>query len=139
MAFTIVRIAGKPAIFQSPTPVKTESNSLLLTIEADARLAAAAGGAARYFADAAGLSTDAATRLQSSVLAACRAEFQKLSPTNCSVEITFTRFIDRLEISLAHQGPSSSADAPAVSAGVDSVQHETRNGQSITRLTKFLR
>jgi hypothetical protein len=138
MAFTIVRIAAKPATFHSLTAVNTESKALFLRIEADTRLAAAAGGAARYFADAAGLSTQATAQLQTSVVAACQAEFQKLAQGETCVEITLTRHADRLEIALSHAGGNPAADTPAVSAGVDTVKHEARNGQSITRLTKFL-
>jgi len=138
MASTIVLIAAKPVTFRSPTAVKNEAKSLLLRIDADARLAAAAGGAARFLGDDAGLSTDASNQLQSSVLAACLAEFPKLAQSRSCVEITLTRYSDRLEIALAHPGGGSTADSPAVSAGVDTIQHEARNGQSITRLTKFL-
>jgi hypothetical protein len=138
MASTIVRIAGKPAIFRLLTTVRTEAKGLLLRIDADARLAAAAGGAARYFADAAGLSTDATIQLQSSVVAACQEEFQKLLHRDTCVEITLTRHADRLEIALAHPGGSPAADTPEISSGVDTVHHEARNGQCITRLTKFL-
>ncbi len=118
--------------------MKTELHTLLLRIDADSRLAAAAGGAARYLADSVGLSTDASSQLQSSVVAACHAEFKMLLQVSTSLEITLTRYSDRLEIALAHPGGSPSADSSAVSAGVDTIQHESRNGLSITRLTKFL-
>jgi hypothetical protein len=138
MASIIVLIAAKPVTFRSPIPVKTELHSFLLRIDVDARLAAAAGGAARYLADSAGLSTDATSQLQNSVIAACQAEFQKLTQVDGCVEITLKRFVDRLEIALAHPGGSSTQDNPAISAGVDTIHHESRDGQSITRLTKFL-
>src|SRR5260370_2049411 len=58
-ASTTVRIAGKPATCPWRTPVPTEAKSIHMQIEADPRLAAAAGGAARYFAHAARLEAPA--------------------------------------------------------------------------------
>src|SRR5690349_17408172 len=57
-ASTTARTAGKPATFLLPTPVSAELQNIRMQIDVDARLAAAAGGAARYFADAAGLGHD---------------------------------------------------------------------------------
>src|SRR5258708_28169751 len=68
---TIVRIAGKPATFLLQTPVAAESKSINMQFGADARLAAAAGAAAPYFAHAASLEDDAIAHLPAAILAAC--------------------------------------------------------------------
>ena len=132
-----------------------ELKSLLMHIEADARLAAAAGGVVRYLADAAGLQNDAIARLQSAVIAACSEAFEHLSADHPQLQITFTRFSDRMEVALSHLGEDSPAvgldtiagfaakvgDAGSlqvVLAGFDRVQHETHEGEAITRLTKYI-
>jgi hypothetical protein len=154
MAFTIARIAGKPAKFPLPAPVATEPKTLHLDIDADARLAAAAGGAARYLADAAGLETDATMRLQSSVVMACIESFDHLANAKQHLAVTLTRFPDRIEVALCFQGESppalgrdTIADRPSpggtgegrrsVFAGVDRVQYESHKGQAVTLLTKY--
>lgn len=126
-----------------------------MRIDADARLAAAAGGVARFLADAAGLEGDAVARLQSAVIEACLEAFEHLAGTHPHLEIDFARFSDRLEVSLSHEeaGPvigihtitsfaskqPDRPDNPGPLAGVDRVQHETRGNETITRLTKYLR
>jgi hypothetical protein len=126
-----------------------------MLLDADARLAAAAGGVARFFADAAGLETDAATRLQSAVIDACNEAFEHLSAKHPHLEVTFARFFDRLEVSLSHVEDAPAFDVPTVTsfaakragsagdsevlAGVDRVQHETHGEEVVTRLTKYLR
>jgi len=135
--------------------VATEPKNLHMCIDADARLAAAAGGVARFLADAAGLESDAATRLQSAVIETCLKAFEHLAGQHPHLEIQFGRFSDRLEVSLSHEdaGPalgihtitdfaSKQADHtenPGALAGVDRVQHETHGNETITRLTKYLR
>ena len=126
-----------------------------MCLDADARLAAAAGGVARFFADAAGLETEAVVRLQSAVRDACKEAFKHLSANRPRLEVTFARFSDRIEVSLCHEEdvPSfglrtiaslartktgSGADSETL-AGVDRVQHETRGKEVVTRLTKYLR
>ena len=47
-----------------PAAVGAEPKTLHMLLDADARLAAAAGGVARFLADEAGLETGAAARLQ---------------------------------------------------------------------------
>jgi hypothetical protein len=135
--------------------VATELNSLLLHIEADARLAAAAGGVARYLADAAGLQNDAIARLQSAVIAACSEAFEHLSADHPQLQITFTRFSDRMEVALSHLGEDSPAvgldtiagfaaqvggtgSIQVVLAGFDRVEYETHAGEAVTRLTKYI-
>ena len=125
-----------------------------MCIDADARLAAAAGGVARFLADAAGLESDAVTRLQSAVIEACLEAFEHLAGKHAHLEIDFARFSDRLEVSLSHEdaGPTvgmltitgfagKKLEHPANSGtpkGVDRVQHETHGKEVVTRLTKYL-
>ena len=133
----------------------TELQSLLLHIEADPRLAAAAGGVVRYIADAAGLENDAIARLQSAVIAACSEAFEHLSADHPQLQITFTRFSDRMEVALSHLGEDSPAvgldtiagfaaqvggtgSIQVVLAGFDRVQYQTHGGEAVTRLTKYI-
>ena len=134
----------------------TEAKRIQLQIDADPRLAAAAGGAAHYLGVAAGLEDASLDRLQSAIVAACREEFRKLDAAHPHLEVTLTRFIDRIEVTLAHEeegSPAVNINAVAGSAaqlgdnascacglnGVDRVQFETYDGCAVTRLTKFLR
>lgn len=75
-----------------------------MQIDADARLAAAAGGAARYLADAAGLQDEAISQLQSATVAACQEAFKHLTPEHPRLEVILTRFADRIEVALAQEG-----------------------------------
>jgi len=135
--------------------VATEPKGLLLYIDADARLAAAAGGVVRYLADAAGLQNDAVARLQSAVIAACSEAFEHLTADHPQLQITFTRFPDRMEVALSHlreNSPAVGLDTLAgftaqvdgtgpiqvVLAGFDRVQYETHGGEAVTRLTKYV-
>src|SRR5215831_13145985 len=149
-----VRIAGKPATLRWLQAVATEPKNLHMSIDADARLAAAAGGVARFLADAAGLEGDAATRLQSAVIETCLRAFEHLTGQHAHLEIDFARFSDRLEVSLSHEDagpvvgihtitgfaankPEKTPDSATLS-GVDRVQHETHGKEIVTRLTKYL-
>jgi hypothetical protein len=135
--------------------VATEPKTFRLLLDADARLAAAAGGVVRYLADVAGLENDAIARLQSAVIAACAESFEHLTAEHPRLEITFTRLSDRIEIALSHQGESSPAVGldtiagfaaqvggagpnPGVFAAFDRVQYETHGGEAVTRLTKYI-
>jgi hypothetical protein len=135
--------------------VAPEPKVLLLYIDADARLAAAAGGVVRYLADAAGLQNEAVARLQSAVIAACSEAFEHLTADHPQVRITFTRFSDRMEVALSHlreDSPAIGLDTIAgfaaevggtgsmqvVLAGFDRVQYETHGGEAVTRLTKYI-
>ena len=153
MVSTIARIAGKPATSLWPPAVVTEARSLHLQIDADARLAAAAGGVVRYLADEAGLENEAIARLQSAVIAVCSQAFEHLTTDHPQLEIAFTRFSDRIEVALRHLGddpPAVGLDAIAgfaahgtgsiqvVFAGFDRVQYETRRGAGVTLLTKYI-
>jgi hypothetical protein len=134
--------------------VATEPKNLHMSIDADARLAAAAGGVARFLADAGGLEGDAVARLQSAVIEACLEAFEHLAGKHPHLEIDFSRFTDRLEVSLSHEdaGPTVGMHTitgfaakelgrpgeSAAPAGVDRVQHETHGNEIVTRLTKYL-
>jgi hypothetical protein len=136
--------------------VATEAKRIQLKMDADARLAAAAGGVARCFGDAAGLKDASPSQLQSAVVAACREEFRHLDAAHPHLEVTLTCFADRIEVTLAHEGQSSpplgldavvgfaaqmgqNSGGPGALEGVDRVQFETHGRSAILRLTKFLR
>lgn len=133
----------------------TDAKCIRLQIDADVRLAAAAGGAARYLADAAGLENEAISQLQSTVVAACREAFDHLSGDHPHLDVTLTRLLDRIEVALSYEGEPSPAvglDAvagfaaqigeaarkPHVLAGVDRVQYETQGRVAVTLLTKYI-
>ena len=119
----------------------TEAKSIRLHIDADPRLAAAVGGAARYLADAAGMENDAVAQLQAAVIAACRELFSSLKEDHPSLNVTLTRLPDRIEVSLSHEGTSPQAagwDGNEVPAGIDRIQHETQGNLTVTRLTKYI-
>jgi hypothetical protein len=130
-----------------------------MQIEADPRLAAAAGGAAGYFADAAGLEGAAMTDWQSAIVAACEEAFEHLTQEHPRLDVSFTRLTDRLEVALSREGDTSPAIgldslvglAPQgsdpeertrrtspVLGGVDRVQYESKDGVAVTRLTKYI-
>jgi hypothetical protein len=155
---TTVLTAGKPATFLWRIPVSAEAKSVYLQMEADVRLAAAAGGAARYFADAAGLEGAALSDWQKAIVAACKQAFEHLSREHPRLDVTLSRLVDRLEVALSLEGdtaPAVGLDTLAgfaedsemhanrrgksqVLGGVDRVQYETRDGVAITRLTKYI-
>ena len=134
--------------------VATEAKNLHMCIDADARLAAAAGGVARFLADAAGLESEAVARLQSAVIEACLEAFEHLAGKHPHLEIDFARFSDRLEVSLSHEDASPAVGMHTITGfsanrlkhlgdartpeGVDRVQHETHGKESVTRMTKYL-
>lgn len=126
-----------------------------MEMDADARLAAAAGGAVRFLADAAGLGNSIVAQLQLSIVAACTEAFEHLNRKHPCLEIDFTTYADRIEVALSHEGDASPAvgrdsiagfasraaqgsAGSAAFAGVDRVQYETRGAEVVTRLTKFL-
>jgi hypothetical protein len=131
--------------------VSAEAKALELQIDADPRLAAAAGGAARYLAESAGLTPEEAAELQKSVVAACQDVFAHLAGGHAHLTVTLSRYPDRIEVAMAHEGdaePAVGLDRIAGFAGqvggsgglggVDRVQYEARNGLAVTRLTKYL-
>ena len=152
MAFTIARTAGKLATYPSrPATVTADPKSFQVQIDSDARLAAAAGGVARYVSESAGLESRESSEFQKAVVAACVEAFKLLGGTHPHVTVTTTRFPDRIEVSLTYQpaspatkdsdgsaGPGKPANDSAIK-GVDQLQREVREGSSTTRLTKYLR
>jgi hypothetical protein len=131
--------------------VSAEAKGIQLQIDADARLAAAAGGAARFFAEAAGLTSEEAADLQKSIVAACEEAFEHLSGEHPHLTVTLTRYRDRIEVAMAHEGSAEPAvgldriagfashvGASGGLGGVDRVQYEAHDGLAVTRLTKYL-
>jgi hypothetical protein len=136
--------------------VATEPRSFHLQLDADDRLAAAVGGAARYLADSAGMENDAVSQLQSSIVSACRGAFDDLPADAPHLHVTLKRYADRIEVALCHRGGAlpavglddiagfarrgaGGAAGTGVLDGVDRVQYETHGGEAITRLTKYIR
>jgi hypothetical protein len=136
--------------------VPTDAKSIRLRVNADARLAAGVGGAARYLADSAGLESEAIGQLQSTVVAACQEAFEHLTGDHPILEVTLTRLPDRIEVAFAHEGETAPAlgldtiagfaaqlggpsESPGALAGVDRIQYETQGSVAITRLTKYIR
>jgi hypothetical protein len=118
--------------------VPTYPQTILLQMDADVRLAAAAGGVARYFADNAGLANEAILNLQESVMLACKHCFHcHSSATSC--EITLLRYEDRLEIDLAVPGKETPEEQQELMLpGVDEVHREFLGDSARMRLIKFL-
>src|SRR5579862_488769 len=152
MAFTIARTAGKLATSPSrPATVTADPKSFQLEIDSDPRLAAAAGGAARFVSESAGLESSESHRFQKAVVAACLEAFQRLGATHPHVTVTTTRFPDRIEVSLAYRPASpatkdsdgnTGSGKPASNSsleGVDQIQREVNDGAAVMRLTKYLR
>jgi len=113
-----------------------------MQIEADARLAAAAGAAARYLADMAGLESAAIAHLQDAVISACKQAFAQLTQEHPWLGVTLTRLADRIEVALSNQGPASTARqgdrGASALGGVDDVKYERRGEVTVTRLTKYI-
>jgi hypothetical protein len=120
-----------------------------LQMDPDPRFAAAAGGAARFLADAAGLPPEQAADLQAAVVNACKQAFGSLSADSPRLFVTFKRLTDRIEVEVSHRGdslPAMGLDTIAgfgakggVSmSGVDRVQFEKKGSDVVTRLTKYV-
>jgi hypothetical protein len=120
-----------------------------LQMDPDPRLAAGAGGAARYLAEAAGLPPEKAAELQAAVVNACKQAFDFLSPENSRLYVTFKSLAGRIEIEISHEGevlPALGLDAIAgfgansgsAMSGVDRVQFEKQGDAVVTRLTKYI-
>jgi hypothetical protein len=135
--------------------VATESNNLHMQLDADARLAAAAGSVVRFLADASGMESLAIAQLQAAVIAACAAAFEHLTRKHPHLDVTFSRYSDRIEVALTHEGDAlpavgldaivgfaartaGGASSPGAFAGVDRVQYETHGVEIVTRLTKYV-
>ena len=104
-------------------------------MDADERLAAAAGGAARYLADTAGLENSEILGLQAAVVAACKYCFHcHSSAQHC--DISLQKLTDRIEIELAFPGKSPEGKEKPKIAGVDAIDCEFLEDSSRMRLTK---
>jgi hypothetical protein len=107
-------------------------------MDADLRLAAAAGGVARYFADNAGMENEAILNLQAAVVSACKHCFRCHSSA-ASCEIDLWRFEDRLEIDLSFPGKESpEGKEKPVLPGVDEVHCDFLENSARLRLVKYL-
>jgi hypothetical protein len=131
--------------------VNADSKAIELQIDPDARLAAAAGGIARFLAESAGLSNAEVADLQKSIVAACQEAFEHLAGEHPHLNLTFTHYPDRIEVAVAHKGEASPAvgldqiagfadqlGSSSALGGVDRVQFEAHEGLAVTRLTKYL-
>jgi len=106
-------------------------------MDPDDRLVAAVGGAARYLADAAGLSTEMILQFQHSVVSACQHCFHCHSAaTQCG--ITLRRSLDRLDVEVALPGTEPPEGEKPFFDGIDEVHCETRDHAAVLRLTKFV-
>ena len=113
-----------------------QSQTIILRLDPDDRLAAAIGGAIRYLADSAGLENDSILQLQSSVLAACKQFFDAShGPAQCEARIRRTD--DRLEVELQVPESALGQGTDKLSwPGVDEVHAETNGNASMLRLVK---
>jgi|GEM_PF-1447244 len=152
MVFTIARTAGKLATSPSrQATVTAEPKSFQVQIDSDPRLAAAAGGVARYVSESAGQEPSESCQFQKAVVTACVEAFKRLGGAHPHMSVTTTLFPDRIEVSLVYQpalGATASSDGnagpgkPASNSalkGVDGIQREFHEGAAVTRLTKYLR
>src|ERR1035437_5244771 len=100
------------------TDVGTDAkSSTTLRRSGDARLAAAAGGVARYLADAAGMEAESIVKLQEATIAACITAFESLSDENPLLSVSVTQYADRMEVAVAHRGEDGPAMGLDVVAG----------------------
>ena len=112
-------------------------HQIQVRMDPDDRLVAAVGGAARYLADAAGLSNEMILRFQDSVVSACRHCFHcHSSTTQCG--ITLRRSLDRLDVEVALPGTEPPPGDKPSWDGIDEVHCESREQSAILRLTKFV-
>ncbi|HWZ26362.1 MAG TPA: hypothetical protein VN037_13850 [Verrucomicrobiae bacterium] len=118
-----------------------ETQKIAMQLDADVRLCAAAGGAGRYFADAAGLANSAVSGLQSAIVAVCNREIERIKGSTQRLAVTLTRTPDRIEVVMkrrATDGSSKDSEEQGMITGVDRVQYETQAEMAITRLTKYV-
>jgi hypothetical protein len=121
--------------------VPAETQKIAMQLDADTRFCAAAGGAGRYFADAAGLSNSAVSGLQSAIVAVCSRELERIGDSRQRLDVTVTRTPDRIEVVMrrrATDGSGKDLEEQGMITGVDQVQHETQAEMAITRLTKYV-
>jgi len=121
--------------------VPAETQKIAMQLDADTRFCAAAGGAGRYFADAAGLSNSAVSGLQSAIVAVCNRELERIGDARQRLDVTVTRTPDRIEVVMRRRATDDSgrdSEEQGMITGVDQVQHETQAEMAITRLTKYV-
>jgi len=106
----------KRVTYRWQIPVAAEPRIITLKVEPDARLAAGAGGIARYLADSAGMASEASAELQAETVAACEQAFGRLPVARPVLQVRYALYSDRIEIEL----------------GLPDVQ-STRPGQRLTR------
>jgi hypothetical protein len=112
----------------------SQNHPIVLQMDPDERLAAAAGGAVRHFGDVAGLEAEATIELQASVLTACRYCFG-LRPAATLFQVLFQKRPDRILIELSFPRDDSHFDQNKLDLpGVDEVQSQPR----LLRLTKLI-
>lgn len=112
-------------------------HQISLRIDPDDRLVAAVGGAARYFADAAGLANETILQFQASVVSACKRCFRcHTSDEQCGV--TLRRSLDRLEVEVSVPGAQAPPNEKPSWEGIDEVHCEARDRDAVLRLTKFV-
>ena len=112
-----------------------------MQLDADRRFCAAAGGAGRYFADAAGLANNAVSGLQSAIVAVCNRELERMGDSRQRLDVTVTKTPDRIEVVMrrrATEGSGRDSEEQGMISVVDQVQHETQAEMAITRLTKYV-
>ena len=107
-------------------------------MDADERLAAAAGGAARYMADSAGMENTEILALQSAVVAACKHCFACHSAAK-SCDIALQRLTDRIQIELSFPGKETpeGKEKPVI-AGVDEIRCDFLEDSSRMTMIKRL-
>ena len=106
-----------------------------LRFSPDERLAAAAGGVVRYFADAAEMPGEAVAQLQAATLTACVAAFSKIPSHDAQLLVEVSRFADRIEVAITRVGV---APEKITTPGFDRLEQESHNGATTFRLTKML-
>jgi len=112
----------------------SQYHPIVLQMDPDERLAAAAGGAVRHFGDIGGLEAEATIELQASVLTACRYCF-RLRPAATHFQVLFQKRPDRILIELSFPGDDSHFDQNKLDLpGVDEVQCQP----SLLRITKLI-
>src|SRR5713226_5304165 len=114
-AYTTAPTAGKHVMSPQRMSGRIDSKIIELQVDPDERLAAAVCGAARYLADAAGLGIESVVQMQKAIVSACQEAFEHLAGNHPHLEVTLTRYADRIEVALAYQGGA----APAV--GLDRI------------------
>ena len=117
--------------------VSNAPHQISVRMDADDRLVAAIGGAARYLADAAGLATEVILQFQAAVVSACRHCF-KCHSSEQPCGITLRRSPDRLEVEVTMPGTDTNSEPKPNWAGIDEVHCESQDHSAVLRLTKFV-